>query len=397
LAWRRRRGRTSRSFGCYGGPDSDTRKIHGAMVGGSSGWPDFRNRGRGDDHVGVKGIKRDGSGTASDGRDTQGGHQMAQEPTRIKQPFTTEADEEKLVNAADDVNLTPYYQDETSEAAEMEDDETKAIRENIESTRVQMSETIDALQDKLSLSNISEQVKDEVSVQITSAITTAKETVYDATIKKAGRFMKNIGDEIRRMDLTGVASRNIVPFALIGTGIAIVVWNNKRTTSPADRSAKRRYLSEDSIGDRTSFGDSTALQTAREKAGEVVHSVREAADSAYRTVGEKTSLIGDKLGSLGTNTIERYEHYMEVNPLAVGAVAIALGAAVGLAIPRTEYEVQVMGDASKKLMSQVEETAKDTLSKVQDVAEKAANAVTSQPESQNPPQTGQGRSASNRM
>jgi small-conductance mechanosensitive channel len=39
--------------------------------------------------------------------------------------------------------------------------ETEQLRDQIEETRRGMSETIDAIQEKLSLSNISEQVKDQ--------------------------------------------------------------------------------------------------------------------------------------------------------------------------------------------------------------------------------------------
>src|SRR5690349_15072490 len=66
----------------------------------------------------------------------------------------------------------------TGEAPE----ETDHLKAQIEETRSQMGETIDAIQEKLSFQNISEQVKEQVSEQINSALETAKETVYDATI-----------------------------------------------------------------------------------------------------------------------------------------------------------------------------------------------------------------------
>ena len=37
--------------------------------------------------------------------------------------------------------------------------------------------------------------------------------------------------------------------------------------------------------------------------------------------------------------------YLEDNPLALGALAVAVGAAVGFAIPSTRYEGQLMGEA----------------------------------------------------
>src|SRR5690349_2004050 len=54
-------------------------------------------------------------------------------------------------------------------------EETEKIREQIVETRQQMGETIDAIQEKLSFSNISEQVKEQVSEQINNVVDTAKE------------------------------------------------------------------------------------------------------------------------------------------------------------------------------------------------------------------------------
>lgn len=297
---------------------------------------------------------------------------MAQEPNRIEEQYTTETDEERLTNAPEDVDLAAYDLDDDDDTDETA--ETKAIREDIETTRSQMSETIDAIQDKLSFANISGQVKEEVSEQISSAITSAKETVFGAT-RKAGRFMKNAEDGLRGMNLSG----NIVPFALIGTGIALVVMNNKRRSSAArydNYRVKGRYDQHLESASETTGTFDSARQKASDAAGTVASSVRGAADSAYRAIGDGTSAISKTVGTLGTKSREQYEHFMDVNPLAVGAVAAAIGAVVGLAIPRTEYEGELMGDASKKLLSQVQDTAKDALTKVQDVAEKAAGAIT---------------------
>ncbi|HEX8636892.1 MAG TPA: DUF3618 domain-containing protein, partial [Pyrinomonadaceae bacterium] len=102
--------------------------------------------------------------------------------------------------------------DATSDAT----DETDQIREQIEETRSSMSETIDAIQEKLSISNISEQVKEQVSEQITSAFETAKDSVYSATIGKVGEFMKTAGRELSKTEAGRVAKDNPVPLLLIG-------------------------------------------------------------------------------------------------------------------------------------------------------------------------------------
>jgi len=75
---------------------------------------------------------------------------------------------------------------ELSEITDDQPEETEQIKAQIEETRSQLGETIDAIQEKLSLSNMSEQV----SEQVTNVIESAKDTAYDATIGKAVGFKK---------------------------------------------------------------------------------------------------------------------------------------------------------------------------------------------------------------
>src|SRR5690349_16717244 len=70
--------------------------------------------------------------------------------------------------------------------------EAEQIMDQIEETRSQMGDTIDAIQDRLSFTNLSEQVSDHV----TNAVETAKVAVYDATIGKAADMMKNISNNV---------------------------------------------------------------------------------------------------------------------------------------------------------------------------------------------------------
>ncbi len=60
------------------------------------------------------------------------------------------------------------------------------------------------------------------------------------------------------------------------------------------------------------------------------------------------------------------------NPLAVGAIAFAIGAAAGLVLPRTRTEDQLLGQARDALVDRLEGTAKETLGSVE---EKARNVL----------------------
>jgi hypothetical protein len=64
---------------------------------------------------------------------------------------------------------------------------------------------------------------------------------------------------------------------------------------------------------------------------------------------------------------------MQANPLAIGAVAFALGAATGLALPHSEREDQLLGSARDRLMERVEDVAHQAVGKAQDAAKQAAS------------------------
>jgi hypothetical protein len=63
---------------------------------------------------------------------------------------------------------------------------------------------------------------------------------------------------------------------------------------------------------------------------------------------------------------------MEENPLAIGAAAAAAGALIGMALPSTEKENELMGETRDRLVQDATSTAQETLHKVQTVAETTA-------------------------
>src|SRR5687768_5212301 len=100
---------------------------------------------------------------------------MAQETSGLR--IDDERDEEARIDSEDDVALSTTRDVnaendmdlDLSRATETNGD-TEHIRQEIEETRNSMGETIDAIQERLSIANISEQVSEQVS----NAIETAK-------------------------------------------------------------------------------------------------------------------------------------------------------------------------------------------------------------------------------
>ncbi|MGC2237234.1 MAG: DUF3618 domain-containing protein [Pyrinomonadaceae bacterium] len=286
-------------------------------------------------------------------------------------------------NQSDDFALTTTDTDTLEAGSSDADttDEPEQIKAQIEETRAQMGETIDAIQEKLSFSNISEQV----SEQINSAVETAKDAVYDATIGKAGTFMKNIGNELSKSGVVQTARDNPFPFLLIGLGVGLLAYNGfggKRRSNGGNGgnvSSINKYLPSQIPGKAT-------LKSAQEKIGGAASSVSNAASSAYGSVSGAASTayegVGnfagtayEKAGELGTQAREQYDYYIEENPLAVGAVALALGAAVGFSIPSTSYEGNLMGEARHNLLQKAQDTAGELVDKVKQVASEAQKTI----------------------
>lgn len=280
-------------------------------------------------------------------------------------------------------------------------DETEHIKAQIEETRSQMGETIDALQEKLSFSNLSEQVSEHV----TNAIETAKNSLYDATLGKAVGYMKNMGDEISETKFVRTARNNPFPLILIGVGAGWLAYNYSTGGRRAGRrpGRLRQGVQYDEFADRdraqrdmergTSFDlaerhqeEASTLNAISDKASALTDKVSTAANSAYESASNamNSAMTGtrdlanraySKAGEYGSAAYDTYDHYINENPLAVGAAAFALGAVVGLAIPSTRYEGELMGETRDQLLKKAQDKGSMLLDKTRNLVDEAASSV----------------------
>jgi ElaB/YqjD/DUF883 family membrane-anchored ribosome-binding protein len=103
---------------------------------------------------------------------------------------------------------------------------------------------------------------------------------------------------------------------------------------------------------------------------------------AASSVGDYAGKAYDRVGDLGSQARDHYDYYIEENPLAVGAVALALGAAVGMAIPSTRVENQLMGETREQLMQKAQDTAGDLVDRVKQVAGEAQRTISDEVKTQ---------------
>src|SRR5919199_4090672 len=157
---------------------------------------------------------------------------MGQGPGPIGSDDRRELRDEETADALligeDDLAAVPAGADEAA------DDETAAIRTDIEQTRAQMSTTIDAITERLSPDNVKEQVKEQMAEQVREV----RDTVREATIGKAEDMVRNAGETVSdaRAGFVETIKQNPIPAALAGLGLGWL-WMNRR--SAPSRSSQR--------------------------------------------------------------------------------------------------------------------------------------------------------------
>ena len=219
-------------------------------------------------------------------------------------------------------------------------------------------------------------------------------------------MVRNAGDTLNeaRYTLMDTIRQNPVPAAMVGLGLGWLFMN--RRSSNQGRYARydetRRYRGQPAYygagyaGDRYTYGtsqgdyDRGVVGRAQDTAGHAIHRAQDAVggavDQAQETIGSVVSQAQDTAGNVVSQAQEtagylaeqaqfqaqrvedRFQSTLYENPLAVGAAAIALGTAIGFALPHTERENQLLGEARDNLIDRAQSVAQDTMQKVQRVA-----------------------------
>jgi len=250
--------------------------------------------------------------------------------------------------------LTPQTR---RQLAQGEADRT-AIKREIEKARVEMSETIGEIQDRLRPGHLLQQAKDgvrEAAVgKAKTIMSSASETAYDAA-----RRARGYGNH-----LAWYAKEHPIRMAITAGVITWLVMRNRGGSSEqwygaSDTSWDQdEYLPvEPSLRDRVGDAASSARQTVNEYA--------QSARSASRKVRSAASSA--------TSTVDDLVHE---NPLAAGAIAVAVGAAIGLAVRSTRYEDRAMGSTRDQALAKAKNAASNLTQNVTDkVATYAENVI----------------------
>jgi ElaB/YqjD/DUF883 family membrane-anchored ribosome-binding protein len=203
------------------------------------------------------------------------------------------------------------------------------IERDIERTRERMSSNIDALGNRLSPDNLKNQAKEAIT-------------------GKAQDVVSNVGDQARQTGsrVIDFITQNPLPVAAVGLGAVWLFSLRNRSEVSGDRMARFAYT-----------GPERREPDGRPGLG------RRLADRAEH-MKDKVSDVTSRAGELGSGAKERareakggLERMMHENPLAIAVGAAVIGVALGMLLPESDREREMMGPARDRLGDRVQNTA----------------------------------------
>jgi len=299
------------------------------------------------------------------------------------------------------------------------DPEVDQLVTEIEVTRVEMTSTVEEIGDRLDPKNIVAGAKDSVREATVGKV--------EQMANSAGEMVSNAGQTAQQAGsgIVETIRRNPVPAAMAGIGLGWLAMSARSSQSSRHSFADQgRYgygsqygggqyggqysggqygggqygtgygtgqyagaWDTGSMGNQGSgqqgggigqqVGDKVGQvgQTAGDVVGNVQQTVGQAAGQVGQTVGQVAEQAGQTVGQvqyqaqttarqLGDNAGRMYQE----NPLAMGAIAVAVGAAVGMMLPATPVERRVLGQASNQVVEKAETAASDALTQAEQQA-----------------------------
>jgi len=247
----------------------------------------------------------------------------------------------------------PKAQEAGSDFGTRGDKSPDEIERDIEQTRSRLSRDIDELGNKLSPSNLKEE---------------AKSAIKDA----AQGAVSNVGEQARRTSsrLVEVIRENPLPVLAVGAGVTWLLTQRSRSDVSGDRMARYAYTGPERRQGRSwqsGSGVSGKVGGAVSGVKDSVSGVSERASELKERAGERIDEISGQAQRIKTNL----EHAAEENPLAIGIGAAIVGLALGLLLPGTQREDELMGSARDQLVDR----AGETVERAKDAAVEAASEV----------------------
>jgi len=265
------------------------------------------------------------------------------------------------------------------------------IEQEITRTRGHISSDINELGEKLNPDKLRESAKGvlkDAKEEARDLMREAKESAVesfrnakDSAIHGVSDTVHELGTRARRAGgaTAHFVGENAVPLGLIGVGVAWLTWSLRQSRPPSRRAEGPGYSFENEL-DRA-WEEKIDRDMSARQSFEEPHGIRERMRPRVEDLQQRMDEVGQRARDLGRNASARLRgaerdarDFALDNPLAIGAVAVAAGIGVGLLLPGTTRENELMGETRTRMMNdarrtaqRVARTAKDTVQEVKGV------------------------------
>jgi ElaB/YqjD/DUF883 family membrane-anchored ribosome-binding protein len=231
------------------------------------------------------------------------------------------------------------------------------LEREVEETRGRIDQTVEALKDKMQ----------------------PKEMFDEATKMMSGASNKVLTTAVEQL------RENPIPIALIGLGVAwLAISQTRRSSVGGGYEASGYYPTYEGYdedeglrakvkakADAAKAKLSETAERAKAKLADAQHSAADGVSNVRGKAGEYAHLAQDKAGEYSRAARQRFDQTLDSEPLVIGAIGLAVGAAIGASLPSTPVERRYIGPARAK----VADRAKASLDEVKTVAERAYGQV----------------------
>ncbi|WP_062208793.1 DUF3618 domain-containing protein [Aureimonas sp. AU12] len=172
-------------------------------------------------------------------------------------------------------------------------------------------------------------------------------------------------------------------------------------TSAGDSVSSAASDAAGAVSDAASSAAGAVSDAASSVASGVSHLGHEASDAAHRAAEagyRSASYAGERVSDYGARAKRTFLDTLQEEPLILGAVAVAIGAAIGAAFPSTRTEDEWLGETRDRLRDEAIDYGRDAVQKAETVAAKAYEAGSAEAEEKGlKPEAGSGETIAQKV
>jgi hypothetical protein len=190
---------------------------------------------------------------------------------------------------------------------------------------------------------------------------------------RASGFVEDLGDAVKR---------NPLPAALVGMGI-MWLFSNRSPIADAGSEVARNFgrgagalISSAANDVQDSF--STASQAAKQSIDAVTEGGSRMSDAVSTRLEPVPAMVADAFDNIRNNLSETFVR----QPLALGMLGLAVGAAVAASMPVTETENEYLGETSDSVKSKASEMFEEKSQQAVELGTKVVDAVADEAQKQ---------------